>query len=638
MLSVIVPNYPELTYLSGDFNLSIGDVVIVPIRKQILVGVVVGFVKETVDFQVKKVLDVMPQFKLSKSILDFITKASEDSLIKRDILLKLVLGPLNKRHKILIKKVVQEKHFIGNDDIVLSHEQQVVLDNILNSGVFVLDGVTGSGKTELYLQKAKEVATKGGQVLILLPEILLTSQVLERAKKFFSVNCWHSQVKQKEKDLVWLGIQNGSSKVVIGARSALFLPFSNLKLIIVDEEHDSSFKQDSSPTYNARDLAILMAKILNIPILLVSATPSIETMYKVKSNQYRYFHLNDKYNKGAKTEIKILNMWNSYDKTTKSCPILHSTSLELLKSTFERGKQSIVFLNRKGYAGSMICKSCMEPVKCINCNVKLTYYKYKERMKCRHCGYMIKSIISCKSCGKNELFSYQPGVEKLQEEIVSFIPNVRVLSVTRDSEECPQDIISKISNHECDIVVGTQMLAKGLHFPNMSLAVIVDGNNSKFSNDIRSVEKTYQIIQQVIGRVGREDNGIALIQTFNPKLPMLQAIVSCNKDEFIKLELESRMKAKVPPYTSFILINFSCKNEKKLDDWLKSIDIPESNSELKIFGPFPAIINKLNNKYRQQILFRGVHNIQKVVDSWLQSLRMPQTIQIKVDVDPINFY
>lgn len=634
---VLVPNYPELTYSAGDLKLSIGDIVLVPIRNKNVIGVVVRFSAEKLDFQLRNVIEVIEQFKIPAEILEFIDKAADMSLSRRDLLLKIVLGPVSKRYKILAKKVVNKQFYLGID-IVLSDEQKVVLDSVSTNRTYVVDGVTGSGKTELYLQMAKKVAETGGQVLILLPEILLTTQIIERASKFFSVDCWHSQVNQKEKDIVWLSVQNGSSKVVIGARSALFLPFKNLKLIIVDEEHDSSFKQDNNPIYNARDLSVLLGKILNIPTVLVSATPSIETMYKVKIGEYKYFHLNSRYNQQARTDIKVLNMWDAYDKQTKTCPILHPQAIDLLKSTFDKGKQSIVFLNRKGYAASMICRSCMEAVKCVNCDVKLTYYKYKDKMKCRHCGYVIKSIISCKSCGKNDLFTYKPGVEKVHEEIVNNMPNARVISITRDTEESPKELISKILNREYDVVVGTQILAKGLHFPNMSLAIIVDGNNSKFSGDVRSIERTYQIIQQVIGRVGREEDGVALIQTFNPKLQMLSAIISGNKDEFVRLELDSRMKAKAPPYSHFILVSFSCLNETKLCDWLRSIDLPENNQELKVFGPLPAIINRLNNKYRQQILFRGEYSINKVVDIWIKSLKIPYGVQIKVDVDPIDFY
>jgi len=410
-------------------------------------------------------------------------------------------------------------------------------------------------------------------------------------------------------------------------------------MIIIDEEHDHSFKQENQPIYHARSLAILLGKILDIPVMLTSATPSIDTLYHVRNGDYNYFHLSTSHHKNAKTHLLIANMWEVYDKTAKNCPLLHPKTVKALKLTLENKKQSIVFLNRKGYAATTICTKCMTTVKCKNCDIKLTYYKYKNYMKCRYCAYIIKELPTCTICNCNDsIFSYQPGTEKLHEEIKNHFPEARILVVTRDSEESPLEIIDKIDNGECDIVIGTQILAKGLHFPNINLCVIVDANNTRFSGDIRSLEKTYQIIQQVIGRVGREDDGIAIIQTFTPKLPLIQAIASGNRDEFIKLELESRKEAKVPPYSHFILINITSLNETKLLDWLKNIDIPLSNSQFKVFGPMPAAIHRLQNKYRQQILFRGNANTSRTVANWIASLKVPYFITLTVDVEPMNFY
>ena len=636
--AVLTIAYPKLHYTSEE-SLTPGQIVLVPVRSKKVVGVVVGEIYEKTDYQLRDIVEVFP-YKLNQSTLQFIDEAADRCLLSSGAILKMILGSFASRYKTITRKTPPTVEFIGTD-IVLSSEQQSLFDQVKNStdGVFVIDGVTGSGKTELYLQIAKSVVDCGGQVLILLPEILLTSQVIDRAKKFFHLEAWHSNVKQKDKDLVWLSVQNGSTKVVIGARSALFLPFQNLRMIILDEEHDSSFKQENSPIYHGRNLGILLGKILKIPVMLVSATPSIETLYHVKNGDYQYFHLNSRHHEMAKTRLLVANMWDAYDKSTKSCPLLHQTTLKELKTNLDNKKQSIVFLNRKGYAATTICSKCMTTIKCKHCDVKLTYYKYKNYMKCRHCGYVIKDMPACTTCGSHDsTFSYQPGIEKLHEEIATNFPEARVLVVSRDSEESPLEIINKISNNECDIVIGTQILAKGLHFPNMSLCVIVDGNNPRFSGDIRSFEKTYQIIQQVIGRVGREGDGVAIIQTFSPNLPVIKAIVSGKKEEFINLELENRKAAKAPPYSNFVMVNISSANETKLLNWLKEIDIPLSNSQLKVFGPIPAAINRINNKYRHQILFRGDNNISKVVKNWLDTIKIPHFITITVDVDPINFY
>ncbi len=637
--TVIIPSYPELTYTSGSLNPSIGDIVIVPLRNRQVVGIIWEKFDEAVNYQLKDIIEILP-FRLTEDILNFVREASRNYLIDKSAIIKMILGPFTKRYKTMLKKSqVEDNYFIGND-INLSSEQQIVFDKVIQSkeGIYLIDGVTGSGKTELYLQIAKTKVESGGQVLILLPEILLTSQIIERAKKFFQVNSWHSNIKLKDKDLIWLGTANGSAKVVIGARSALFLPFNNLKMIIVDEEHDSSFKQEHYPIYNCRDLAILRGKIAKIQVILTSATPSIETIYNCQKYNYHYFHLNSPHNISGQTKVVVANMWDAYDRASKTFNILHQLTIAKLKATLDNGKQSIVFLNRKGYGLTTICQMCMSPIKCKNCNVKLTYYKYKNYMKCRYCSYIIKDISACTTCGsKDSIFTYQYGIEKLYEEIKNHLPNARILTVTGDSEESANDIINSISNCTCDIVIGTQILAKGLHFSNIDLAVVVDANNNKFSGDIRSFEKTYQIIEQVIGRVGRERYGEAILQTFTPNSPLIKAIALGNKKEFIKLELESRKEAKVPPYSRLVLITISGSNESKIGNWLNSIYIPISDGELKVFGPIDAPINRLNRKFRKQILFRGNDNIIEVVSNWMANIKVPSCIKLTVDIDPINF-
>ena len=635
---VLTIAYKELYYTSETILLP-GDIVLVPVRNRKVLGIVIGEYNQEINYQLKNISEVFP-FKLNESLLDFINLSASHCLVDKGAILKMILGPFTKRYKTIVKKIPLTVDFSGND-IELSDEQQKVFNHMLeiNNGVTVLDGVTGSGKTELYLQIAKSIIDKDGQVLILLPEILLTSQIIERAKKFFHLDSWHSSVKQKDKDLVWLGVQFGITKAVIGARSALFLPFKNLKMIIIDEEHDSSFKQENPPIYHARSLALLLGQILNIPVMLISATPSIDTLYNVKNGNYSYFNLTRSHHKNAKTSISIANMWEVYDKSTKISPILHPNTVKALGITLQNKKQSIVFLNRKGYAATTVCIKCMTTVKCKNCDIKLTYYKYRNYMKCRYCSYIMRESPICTVCNCNDyISSYQPGTEKLYEEIKNHFPEARIFLVTKDSEESAIEIIDKIMNDGCDIIIGTQILAKGLHFPNIALSVIVDANNTRFSGDIRSLEKTYQIIQQVIGRVGREDNGTAIIQTFTPNLPLIKAIVSGNKDEFINLELENRKTAKVPPYSHFVLIHITSLNEKRLLDWLKNIDIPLSNSKFKVFGPMPAAINRLHNKYRQQIIFKGDINISKIVTHWIASLKIPHFITLIADVDPINFY
>lgn len=638
-----------LSYATADENISEGDIVFVPLRKKITVGVVwQKDQKDSYDYEIKDIIEKAHNFNLDQNTRSFIDSFSTENLSVMGLVLKMVLGPFVRRHKIIIKKISQEKNVLLNNDIEtkpLSKEQQNVFDAIVKSqGVSVLDGVTGSGKTELYLQVAKKIVDDGGQVLILLPEILLTTQIIERAKVIMGNNLhsWHSNVKQKDKDLVWTGVQDKSIRCVIGARSALLLPFSNLKMIIVDEEHDISFKQETSPIYNARDMAVLRAKISNIPVVLTSATPSIETMYHVQQGHYRYFHLNQRNFSEAKLEIKVANMWDVSNKNDKVFPMLHPMSLDEISKTIAAGEQILIFLNRKGYAATTICSSCMSTVRCKNCDIKLTHYKYKKQLKCRHCGYIITEQKTCSTCGQESLYTYHPGVEKLHEELTNYFPHARILTVTRDTleQEDTASVIQKISNHEVDIVIGTQVLAKGLHFPKMGLCIIVDANNQKFSGDIRSFERTHQLLQQVIGRVGREKRGLAIIQTLNKKSPVINSIASGSKQDFIKLELANREAAGVPPYGTFVLINISSGDEKRLHKWLLSTSIPESSTNIKVFGPIPAAIHRMHKKYRYQILFKGSNRkeILKTVERWLNSIQIPHYISVIADVDPQSFY
>ncbi len=656
LFSVLIPSNIKnfLSYATSDESISEGDFVFIPLRKKIAVGVVwEKDEKDSYDYEIKNIIEKIPNFHLNHNIRSFIDSFSKENLSIKGLVLKMVLGPLVRRHKIIMKKFMmkdtsKEINTLLEADIEiipLSKEQQIVFDEIItNQGVSVLDGVTGSGKTELYLQLAKEIVDAGGQVLILLPEILLTTQIIERARVIMGddLHSWHSNVKQKDKDLVWTGVQDNSIRCVIGARSALFLPFANLRMIIVDEEHDISFKQETSPIYNARDMAVLRAKISNIPIVLTSATPSIETMYHVQQGHYRYFHLNQRNFSEAKLEIEVANMWDISNKKNRVFPMLHPTSLEEISKAIVAKEQVLIFLNRKGYAATTICNSCMSTVRCRNCDIKLTHYKYRKQLKCRHCGYTITEQKTCSTCGQESLYTYHPGVEKLHEELTVHFPQARILTVTRDilEQEDAASVIQKISNHEVDIVIGTQVLAKGLHFPKMGLCVVVDANNQKFSGDIRSFERTYQLLQQVIGRVGREKRGLAIIQTLNKKSPVINSIASGSKQDFVKLELANREAAGVPPYGTFILINISSGDEKRLHKWLLSISIPESSSHLKVFGPIPAAIHRMHKKYRYQILFKGINRqaVLKVVEEWLDSIQVPHYVSVTADVDPQSFY
>ena len=648
LISVLVPSYIRntLLYTTIECQVEVGNIVLIPLRKSIVIGIVWSINIQSIaaiNYPIKNIIEVIKGFTLDQKMINFINIVATETLSNPGLILKMILGPFIKRYKIILKKqfkVVEPSFEHKLQSILLSAEQQDIFNQIIHSqGVTVLDGVTSSGKTELYLKVTENITQDRGQVLILLPEILLATQILERAQNALScqVYAWHSAVKQKDKDTIWTGVQNNTIKCVIGARSALFLPFNNLKMIILDEEHDIGFKQEVTPIYNAKQMALARAKIFEIPVLLVSATPSIETMYGVKQQKYQYFHLNNKNSEHANVQVQIANMWDIKSED-KIFPLLHPSSIVEIAKTLELQQQTLIFLNRKGYAATTVCTNCMSKIKCKNCDLKLTYYKQYKTLKCRHCGYIVKEQSICNTCGsKNTLVTYHPGIEKLNEELLIHFPNARILNITRDvlEKNDATSIIKQITNNEVDIVVGTQILAKGLHFANMRFCIGIYANHTQFSGDIRSIERTYQIVQQVIGRVGREMQGIAILQTFNKTSALIKCIASGTKSDFVKLELENRKIAKVPPYGGFIIINIHSANEYKLKEWLSSITMPDSNNQIKVFGPMPAAIYRLSKQYRYQILFKSEERelLFALVNRWFETIAIPSAITLTIEVD-----
>jgi primosomal protein N' (replication factor Y) len=610
IFEILLPyKLPKALLYNSEYTLSKGDLVLVPIRNKITLGVVLNKVEEIPDYPLKEVIEKIPH-NLRDWEIDFLFLLAKNTCNNPGLILKLFLTPLLKRYKILFKK--EGKEFEPREiktTITLTEDQKTILTRLShkkNFQVTLLEGSLGSGKTELYLHLS-QILSQEGQILILLPEILLSSQVYERAEKTLKepLAIWNSSITTKEKDQTWLAVREGTAKIIFGTRSSLFLPFQKLRMIIIDEEQDISFKQENTPLYHAREGALLLAQILNIPVLLVSGTPSLETIYKGQIGQYERIFLEKKHSQEAKLEIKVLNLWEAQRKG-QSLKLLHPTALLELKKTLEMGEQSLIFLNRKGYAGTTLCSACLTRVKCRNCSVNLTYYKSHNKLKCRHCGFLVKKDDSCTNCSaKASLVTYQPGLEKLLEELEVSFPQARIITVSRDSEEEAKAILEKITQGEVDIVIGTQVLAKGLHFSKMRLCIILDSYSTKFGGDIRALEKTYQVLDQVIGRVGRDRSGLALLQTFNKEDKLLKALVMRKKDEFLQLELENRRLAKVEPFWHLALITISSAIESKIQKWMKDIYLPEADKNFKIYGPFPANLYYLKRQYRYQILFKS---------------------------------
>ncbi len=605
-------------------------------------GVIVGKNSSNPSYAIKSIIEKI-NHRMQDWELKFLESLAQYTANSSGLILKLSLGHLIKRHKLLLKKEIPHEPLKAEKKSYprLTKEQQDLFNkiiNIKNYQVILLEGTLGSGKTELYLQLS-DFLSQEGQILILLPEILLASQVYERFGQRGEAVLWHSSRTTKEKDLIWLKVKSGKAKIIFGTRSALFLPFNNLRMIIIDEEQDFSYKQETSPSYHARDASEILAKILDLPLLLVSGTPSLESLYKSQRGQYEKVFLPKKHKEEVQLKIEILNLWEA-QKKGQSLKLLHPKALLELKKTLDLKRQSLIFLNRKGYAGTLLCSSCLSRVQCKNCSVNLTYYKSFGQLKCRHCNFTIKKLEDCTNCSsKGTLMHYQPGIEKLQEELVSYLPEARIIQVSRDSDEEAKEILKKIEEGEVDIIIGTQILAKGLHFSNMRLCIILDSYSSKFGGDIRALEKSYQILDQVIGRVGRDQEGLALLQTFNKEDRLLQALAKGKKDEFLQLELENRLAAKVPPFWSFVLIKISSTKEAALKAWLLKMSLPEGDSELKVYGPIPANLYFLKREFRYQVLFKSPdrNRLLSLVDKYFNRQEIPSYIKITLDLDPVNF-
>jgi primosomal protein N' (replication factor Y) len=557
----------------------------------------------------------------------------------------------------LLNKDVVEKDFKGEFDkfkikktknkFTLNSEQKKSLDFIRSFGnhynVTVLEGVTGSGKTLVYFKRIKDLVDKGLQALILLPEIALTNQFSRRFKEFFGTNpaIWHSATTKKNKSIIWKGITEGEIKIVIGARSSLFLPFKNLGIIIVDEEHDVSYKQDEGVSYNARDMAITRASLENIPINLVTSIPSIETYSNIVNKKYHVTKLEKRYREASLPNIEIINLRSEV--LNKGSWIANKT-ISKVNQCLNKGDQVLFFLNRRGYAPFVICKKCGYKFQCPNCAVNLIFHKKLNRLLCHYCGH--KSLLSklCKDKKKCDLLFCGPGVERIFVELKKIYPNKKIeifSSDTLEKNKSTSTLLKKVEKNKIDILVGTQLLSKGFHFPKLNCIVVVDSDFSSHGYDLRSAEKNVQLYHQLSGRAGRTgDASTVYFQTYSPDDEVLLNISKNDPHAFLQKELLLRKEKKLPPFYRLISLIISGKNEPLIMKFAINIKskLPKIN-EVSILGPVLAPITKLRKKYRCRILIRYPKNlfIQKYLSRLLNKIKIKSEIKLEVDVDPINF-
>ena len=520
---------------------------------------------------------------------------------------------------------------------------------------FVLDGITGSGKTQVYFDAAWRAYSHGKSVLLMMPEIALTAQFISRYEHRFGAPpvVWHSNLTAARRRAIWRGVLTGKIRMVVGTRSALFLPWQDLGLIVVDEEHDTSYKQEDMGNYHARDMAVLRAKISGFPIVLTSATPSAETLQNVADGKYRCLKLTARFGGATVPTIETIDMranrplpYNLPSDDDAAAPqngYLSPNLCNAIQETLNAGRQTMLFINRRGFAPIVQCKKCGWVAQCPDCSVGMTYHKHMGKLLCHMCGRMAPMPTKCPNCGDN-VSCRGAGLEKIQEEVSIKFPSARTALVSSDtiiSRQALERIVHKMENGETDIVIGTQILAKGHHFPNLTLVGVVDADMGLFGTDFRAAEHTFQQLFQVAGRAGRGDApGRVLLQTYQPENPVLTAICNGNRDAFMASDMAARRAAKMPPYGQLIAVIIESQRETVLKKFCADLSAAAPTAAgVKIMGPIAAQIYQVRNWYRMRFLVAGDARamLQPLVRHWIDKVRTPSNVRVKLDVNPQNF-
>lgn len=534
----------------------------------------------------------------------------------------------------------------------LSSEQHAAYEATMHATKpVVLHGVTGSGKTEIYFHAIAERLKQNpsAQILVLLPEIGLTHQWLSRFEQAFGAPpaCWHSGMNASKKKAVWHGVAQGCARVVVGARSALFLPFANLDLIVVDEEHDSTYKQDDGVLYQARDMAVARAKFEGAAIVLASATPSLETRYNIEQGRYEEVKIGVRHGGATLPDISLIDMrLETLDSGCFISPSLRAAMAETLAS----GDQVLLFLNRRGYAPLMLCRGCGHRFMCPSCSAWLVLHTHNNTMQCHHCGHREAPPVACPSCGadKEKLVACGPGVERIEEEVRALFPELNNENdIQVFSSDAPPDETGWMGtiSGKTRIIIGTQMLAKGHHFPHLTLVGVIDTDMGLSGGDLRASEHTYQLLQQLAGRAGREQKkGRVLLQSYAPENAVIEALHQGNHDAFSAEELEVRRRGSWPPYGSLAAIILDGKNESAVRAaGFALMRCAPVDGRFRVLGPAPAPLSKLKGQYRYRLLVKAARDIhlQRTLRAWLKDTEAlsaaTKSVRIKIDVNPYYF-
>ena len=599
-------------------------------------------------------------------IIEFagVSRETINSLVKKG-LLKIEEQKVDRNP--LAFKQIQE-----NRKLKLTEEQQIAYNKIEKSiednrfEEFLLYGVTGSGKTEIYMQLIEKIIEVGKGAILLVPEISLTPQMLDRFIGRFGkekIAVLHSKLSTGERYDEWKKIKDNRAKIVIGARSAIFAPLKNLGIIIVDEEHDNSYKSESSPRYNAKEVAEKVCIDNNIPLVLGSATPDLTTFYRTEiinssntdvsvidrigTKEITLLKLTKRANNSNLPVVEIVDLKKELATGNKS--MFSQILYKSIKQNLENKHQTILFLNRRGYSTFIMCRECGFTAKCPNCNISLTYHSFQNRLKCHYCGYEENPVKICPNCGSKKIRYFGTGTQKLEEEIKKIFPEARTIRMDVDTitkKNSHEEILNKFKNENIDILIGTQMVVKGHHFPKVTLVGVIAADSSLNIDDFRANERTFQILTQVAGRAGRENlPGKVIIQTYNPESFPIEFSKNQNYDLFYKTEIQLRKQLKYPPFCDIIVIGFSAEDHKEISNSSNFVyNLLKTNIEkygFKVFMPMPAPIDKIKNKYRWRIIAKGdvTEEVTIVINKCLQKFYesgIGKKTNIAVDVNPNN--
>lgn len=667
-IAVFAPLKQTLTYSYKKADLQAGQLVSVPLGRRSVQALVIKQIKKpAVDFKIKSITQVYENdYKITKKHLDWLIWLSEYYLYPIGLVAKQAfppLGPSNRKSK--KKSPIPESK---NTSLpLLTKDQKKVIQNIKKYQNFkrhLLFGVTGSGKTEVYMRVIQTLLDKNKQALLLVPEISLTPQLIQRFSDRFpnQVASIHSQLTPREKTNQWLSISLQKKSILIGTRSALFCFIPKLACIIVDEEHDPSFKQEETLKYHARDAAIVKAQLQDIPIILGSATPSLETWKQVQDKNYLLQMLPNRISPHPLPPIDILNLCKNSNKIDiskkpqnfnikKKLPFwLHQKLFNAIKLNLEKKEQIALLLNRRGFASQVLCSQCAYSPECPNCSIHLTLHK-KQYLVCHYCEYSENFNTACPQCSEKELKTFGLGTEQVEQELKALFPLAKIIRADRDEitkKEDYEQLINNMEEKNIDILVGTQMIAKGLDFPNLSLVGVLLADSGFYFPDFRSNEKNFQLLVQMSGRAGRADKkGQVFIQSFNPDHPCLDFVKNQDYLAFAKSELQNRKNFLYPPFYKLALIKIQSLNDHAANKYAKDL-VGLANQWVKkysfykkliIAGPAPAILFKMRNKYRYQILIKSPEH--KILNHFCKELlddkiKKPSSIKCDIDIDPLQ--